>query len=201
MATFQDVYDKTVEFTKRPELVALTKSCVRSATLRAHQVDFFPRDTALVPLTYVIDNSLSFVDIPNLTTQLPQLRAIDFLQSVDLSSLKPVENLEYREYKDFWDNEGELRSSVFTQIGDTLRLRPAVQTGRFDVLYYKLPVVTDAGYSSWIANAHIEDVAMWAAASLWARTGFLEQAKVAMEQHIAPFKADLVAAYLTGEVN
>lgn len=201
MATFADVYAKTVEFTKRPELVALTESCVRSATLKAHQVDFFIRDSAITPLTYTVDNSAVFVNIANISTQLPRLRSIELLQSIDLSSLLPTENLEYKEYGDFWDTDRVLRSSVFTQIGDTLRVRPAVQTGRFDVLYYQLPNVTSAAYSSWIADNHLEDVAMWAAASVWARTGFIEQARVAQGAHIDPFKADLVAAYLTGEVH
>ena len=198
--SFSDLFDLTVQNTKRPELVALTETCVRLATMRAHQVDFFPRDAAIVPLIYVIDNGTPFVDIPNVSTQLPRKRTIKTLQAIDLSTWLPVESLEWREYSDFWDEDGFLRSGVYTEIGDTLRIRPMVSTGRFDALYYQNPDTTTLGFASWIADAHPEEVAMWAAGLLWARTGFLEQAKIAQDLHVTPFKSELVAAYLIGTV-
>jgi hypothetical protein len=202
MTTFAELFDATVVNTKRPELVALTESCVRLATMKAHQTDFFMRDQVIVPLIYAPTNVSPFVDIANVSTQLPRKRSITLVQSVDLSTLHPVENFEWREYKDFWDRDRELRTSVYTEIGDTLRLRPCVQTGRFDVMYYLNPVTSPAAdYASWIADAHVEEVAMWAAGLVWARTGFLEQARVAQELHITPFKDLLVSSYLIGTVN
>lgn len=201
MTTFAELFDLTVGNTKRPELVALTETCVRLATMRAHQVDFFLRDQSIVPLLYAPTNSSPFVDIPNVSSQLPRKRSIKLLQSIDLNTLWPSETLEWREYKDFWDQDRVLRSSVYTEIGDTLRIRPCIQTGRFDVLYYVNPVTTAAGFSSWIAAEHPDEVAMWAAGLVWARTGFLEQAKVAQDLHVTPFKDTLVSSYLIGTVN
>lgn len=201
MTTFAELFDLTVGNTKRPELVALTESCVRLATMRAHQVDFFLRDSVLAALPYTINHTTPFVDIPNVSTQLPRKRSIKLLQSIDLSTLLPVENLGWREYEDFWDSDRCLRTSVYTEIGDTLRIRPAVQTGRFDALYFMSPITLSATFASWIADAHPEEVAMWAAGLVWARTGFLEQARVAQDLHITPFKDLLISSYLIGTVN
>ena len=164
MTTFAELFDATVVNTKRPELVALTESCVRLATMKAHQTDFFMRDQVHQSLLYTPDNSKVFVDILNLSTNLPRKRSISFVQSADLGNGMPTENFEWREYSDFWDRDKCLRTSVYTEIGDTLRLRPCVQTGRFDVIYYRNPVTSPAlDYASWIADAHQEELAMWAA--------------------------------------
>lgn len=201
MTTFTDLYNATVGNTKRPELVALTKTCVKLATLRAHQVDFWPRDYASTNLTFAIDTTLQLVTISGLTSQLPQKRTIDFLQSLDATTLQPCENLDWHEYKDFWDADGCLRSSVYTEKGDSLVFRPRVQTGKLGVNYYVNPVVAEDTFSSWIADAHQDELAMWAAGLIWARTGLLEQAKVVQDLHVTPFKDLLVASYLINTVN
>jgi len=201
MTTFEELVDLTKANTKRPELEALTETCVRLATMRAHQVDFFLRDLTAAALLFVPDGQQVFVDIPAISDLLPRKRSIKFLQSIDLGTLTPVERLEWREYGDFWDSDGDLRIGVYTEIGDTLRVRPWVQTGRLEALYYQNPVTTTANYRSWIADNHPDEVAMWAAGLIWARTGFLEQARVAQELHITPFKDLLVSSYLLGTVN
>ena len=201
MTTFAELYDATVQNTKRPELVALTKTCVRLATLRAHQTDFFLRDQVLGSLTYTVDQAQQIVTINTLNAQLPNKRSIEFVQCLDASTLMPSENMEWREYSDFWNKDGELRNSVYTELGDSLKFRPQVQTGRLAVLYYTNPVVTEVGYASWIADVHIDELAMWAAGLIWARTGFLEQAKVTQDLHVTPFKELLCESYLIGTVN
>lgn len=201
MTTFTEVYDATVANTKRPELVTLTKTCVKLATMRAHQVDFFLRDQVFQNLSYTMDTTNPLVTINALASQLANKRAITTLQCLDSSTLLPSEMLEWREYSDFWDKDGELRSSVYTEVGDSLVLRPAVQTGVLKALYYKNPVTSEAGYSSWIADEYVDEIAMWAAGLLWARTGFLEQARVVQELHVNTFKDLLVSSYLIGTVN
>lgn len=201
MAIFTDVYDATVANTKRPELVALTKTCVKLATMRAHHVDFFVRDQALIPVSYTINNSSPIVTVSGLYTTAPQMRAIDFVQSLDVSTGLPSESFDWREYKDFWNVDGELRRSVYTQVGESLILVPAVQTGSLQLSVYNNPVTTEASYSSWIADSHLDEIAMWAAGLVWARTGFLEQARVVQDLHVTPFKELLVESYLTSTVN
>jgi hypothetical protein len=201
MTTFAEMRTEVIANTRRPELVALTDSAIKMATLRAHHVDFFPRDVGTYPLTYTVPtgNQL-FVDIASVNTLIPDLRTLDFMQGYDPITLLANENLEYVvDFKNFWDEYNDLRSSVFTTVGDTLRVRFCEATGKATIYYYKNPDVTVADYSSWIADKHKEEVARWAAAIVWQRSGFQEIA-AQMQAAILDFKSLLVESYLSSKV-
>lgn len=202
MTTFQDMRDEVIGLTKRPELVSVTDLAIRVATLRAHQVDFFPRDIGTLPLAYTVPTgNVQFVDIPTIYTSAPLLRTPDFLQGLDSTTLLPSENLEYvLSYKDFWDEYNELRGSVFTQMGDTLKVRFASATGVATLYYYKNPDVAELTYSSWIADMYKQDLAQWAAAIVWNRTGFQEVGQTTMTQQVIPFQSLLVESHLTRKI-
>lgn len=200
MATFAEMLTAVTDITKRPELVTLTKLAVRQATLRAHHVDFFPRDRDSAVFVYTVPSDGGFVDLPSIYSTAPQLRAPEYLQSEDVATQKATENLEYtHSFKEFWDADGIRRQSVFTINGESLRCSFASVTGRARLWYFKNPIVTDAAYSSWIANAHQDEVAQWAAGIIWARTGFNEQA-AQVQSSIEAFKADLVSSYLMNKI-
>lgn len=201
MTTFADMQAEVIANTKRPELVALTNSAIKMATLRAHHVDFFPRDQANYLVLYALPvNNQLFVDITGVFGSLPLFRTADFLQGEDSVTQIPNENLEYVvDYKNFWDEYNCLRSSVFTVMGDTVKVRFCSATGRARLYYYKNPDVSISDYSSWIADKHIEDLAKWAAAIVWARSGFQEIA-AQMKDTITDFKALLVESYLSSKV-
>jgi hypothetical protein len=200
MTTFAEMEALVVGQTRRPEVTAVTQAAIRTATLRAHHTDFFPRDLAPGTLSYTPLSGAQYYDLPDLTTLLPKLRSLQSLKSVD-STGKPIENFEYRELQDLYDSDNVLRTSMYTMIGDTLRVYPQVSTGLLATTYYKNPVVTEAGYSSWVANEYPDELAMWAAAIVFARTGFAEMAQDFQRTHVQPFKELLVASHLFAAVN
>jgi len=198
--TFSDLTALVYGITKRPELVALTEAAVRTATLRAHHVDFFPRDRSSMVLTYTPPTSGSFADIAGVYTQAPLFRAPEFMQSEDATTQVATENLDWvTSFKDFYDEYNQVKQSVFTFIGETLKASLASATGRARLFYYANPTVTSVGFSSWIANLHPDEVAQWAAGIVWARTGNQEMANQAQEA-VNMFKGDLVASYLMNKI-
>jgi hypothetical protein len=201
MTTFLEMQNKVDTLTKRPELTTLRDMAIRMATLRAHQVDFFPRDQANVPLVYTpMSGNEIYIDIPNIFDSVTQLRTPDFLQALDSTTLIPAETLEHVvDYKNFWDEWNCIRPSVFTLLGSTLRFRSLANTGRAQLYYYKNPVVTDVGYSSWIADLHPDELAVWAASIVWMRAGFQEIAQQSLAA-IQMFKEMLVTSYLSSKV-
>ena len=200
MTTFAELESLVVEQTRRPEIPAVTKAAIRTATMRAHHTDFFSRDVAIGSLTYVPD-SATFRDFPNLSSLLTRLRSIKTLQGLESASMAPVEAFEFREVDDVYDADGNRRPSIYNMIGDTLRIYPQTQTGLLQVFYYQSPNTVDATYSSWIADTYPDELAAWASAIVFARTGFAEMAQEFQKNHIAPFKEMLIASHLLGNVN
>lgn len=200
MTTFAEMEALVIGQTRRPEIQDTTRAAIRSATLRAHHTDFFNRDLASSVLTYTPSNSEVFYDFANVSSSLTRLRAIQLVQSVD-AAMKPAEEFEYRELQDLYDSSNNLRPSIYTFIGDTLRAYPSAITGRLNVYFYQNPTVTTTGYNSWIANSYPDEVAMWAAAIVFARTGFAEMAADFQKTHVMPFKEMLLASHLFGTVN
>lgn len=201
MTTFAEMRTKVIDLTKRPELVSLTDYAIRMATLRAHHTDFFPRDQANALFTYTVPSGdVLFVDIADLYTVAPLFRTADFMQGEDTGTLQPNENLEYvADYKNFYNEYNELQSSVFTQMGENLRVRFLAPTGRVRLFYYKNPDIAVSTYSSWIANLHSDELAMWAAGIIWQRSGFQEQASSVARETIPQFKDLLITSYLTSK--
>lgn len=202
MTTFADMQAAVIANTKRPELVVLTDNAIRMATLRAHQVDFFPRDQSNVILNYTpIVSGQIYVDYTTLYSIAPLIRTPDFMQSIDPATSLPTENLEYVvDFKNFWNEYNELRSSCFTLLGANLRARSLSNTGKFQLYYYSNPPVDTVGYNSWIADMYKEELAMWAAAIIWMRSGFQEIAGQIQSNQVQPFKELLVTSHLTSKV-
>jgi hypothetical protein len=201
MTTFAELKALVVEQTKRPEVNSITEAAIRSATLRAHHVDFFPRDLVQASLPYTPSNNAVFYDFTGLSSTLLRLRSIQLLQSVDSVVYTPVEELEYRNLDDLYDSDGTLRAHAYTFIGDTMRAYPKAATGLFTCYYYQNPSVASTAYSSWIADTYPDELAMWAAAIVFARTGFAEMAADVQKIHILPFKETLIGSHLLGSVS
>jgi hypothetical protein len=201
MTTFAELQTAVDDLTKRPELATIRDSAIRMAILRAHHVAFFARDHASQLLTWTLDSTENWHDFPLIFNTVLRLRTPDFLQAEGLlAPYTPTENLEYVEtFKDFWNEWNELKTSVFTLMGSTLRIRFAVATGRARLFFYQNPDLSGDGFSSWIADLHKEEVAKWAAGIVWARSGFLEMAKSAQDD-VRDFKELLFASYMSGKI-
>jgi hypothetical protein len=200
MTTITELETLTIEQTKRPELVDITRSAIRTATLRAHHVDFFPRDLSEAVLDYVPGNK-AFYDFQNIGDTVTLLRSFKHVQSVDSVTGAPLERMEYRELDDLYDSCGNLRPSIYTLQGETLRIYPQAASGRVVVYYYRNPNTQGFAYRSWIADQYPDELAMWAASIVFARTGFTEMANDFIRQQVVPFQQMLVESHLLGNVN
>jgi hypothetical protein len=201
MTTFNELYDLTVELTKRPELVTLTQSAIRTATLRAHHTDFFRRDLSVTTLPYVVQADAYYYDFPTISTSLTRLRTIKNVYSVTQGTPNQTEQLEYRESDDLFDRDGNPRRYMYTLIGDTLRCYFDIPTGLAQVYFFQNPIITSGTYNSWIADAYADDLAGWAAAIVMSRTGFMEMAARYQEDYVKPLKEQLIASHLLGSVS
>lgn len=202
MTTFAELYDATLAVTRRPELVVQTKAAISLAVMRAHHANFFPRDEVRSPVTYTPSQTTPYNSLENIYTDFwPRLRSIHYIQNVSLDSFIVMETLEAWDQKQIKDEYNVTKRGVYTVIGTELRMYSNYPTGRADVYYFQNPLTSESSFESWIADMHPEEVAQWAAATLFSRTGYLEQAAAIIEQHIMPFKELLNASYMLSEVN
>lgn len=202
MATLASLSAKVVELTRRPEIPGITAAAIKSAILRAHHTDFFPRDLSSAVLSYSLPVSTPlFQDFANISALLPALRNFQAVMSIDSVTQVPVEKLEYRDLDDLYMTDGTQRTSVYSLLGDTLRCYFLAWTGALNVIYYRNPTFTETEAVSWIADTYPDEIASWAAGIVFARTGFMEQAQASQELHVKPFKESLIASHLLGEVN
>ena len=118
MTTFAELESLVVEQTRRPEISSVTKAAIRTATLRAHHTDFFPRDLAQGPLTYTLSSIAQFYDFPNISQTLLRLRSLKLIHGIDTATSVPVEQLEFREADDLFDADGNRRPHIYTLVGE-----------------------------------------------------------------------------------
>lgn len=188
------------DYTRRPEIPSVTSAAVRTAVLRAHHVDFFPRDLTHYQVSYTPSSTANSYDIANLSSVVARLRTLKTLYGTDPVTSRQVEQLEFRELDDLYDSDNMLRPSTYTMIGDTLRIFPQQATGQLSLYYYQNPAIVGDIISSWITDTYPDEIAAWAAAIVFNRTGFAEQASAINETHIKPFKETLIASHLLGNV-
>ena len=188
------------DYTRRPEIPTVTAAAVRTAVLRAHHVDFFPRDIVEYSLSYTPSSTATSYVIANLTNVVARLRTLKTLSCVDPATFAVTEQLEFRELDDLYDSDGVMRPSVYTMVGDTLRIFPQRATGSLKLYYYQNPAIIGDIVNSWITDMYPDEIAAWAAAIVFNRTGFAEQAKMINDTNIVPFKETLIASHLLGSV-
>ena len=201
MTTFAELESLVIEQTRRPEISSVTKAAIRTATLRAHHTDFFPRDLASGPLTYTLSSIAQFYDFPNISQTLLRMRSLKLIHGIDAVTSAPVEQLEFREADDLFDQDGNRRPHIYTLVGDTLRIYFSAPTGAATAFFYQNPQTSEAQYSSWIADTYPDELAAWAAGIVFARTGFTEMAQQFQELHVRPFKELLISSHLLGNVS
>ncbi len=197
MTTFAQMVQRTLEITRRPELTLATEMAVRTATLRAHHVDFFPRDLVETQLVYNRVPTAMFYDFQNVSTLLPRLRSIKEVYTLTAEGFK-TEELEYRDSDDNYDLDGSPRRFIYNLIGDTLRCFFDLPSGIAQIYYYRNPDVTAGTYNSWIADTYEDQLAIWAASIVFRRSGYAELAQDLHRNDVEEFKRQLVASHLLG---
>lgn len=200
MTTFAELRTLVGLRTGRPDLAAHIDMAIRTATVRAHHTDFFWRDGFRGYVNYTPNGNVPFVDVPNFAGDFPLFRAVRTVYCVNVDNNLPVEKLEYRTFGDEYDSEGKLRYGIYTLAG-SLRIYPAVQTGKLEILGYNNPNVGTDSYASWIADLYKDEIAAWASGIVFARSGALEQAQQVQRETVMPFKELLIESHLLGEVN
>jgi hypothetical protein len=173
-----ELQEKVIEITNRPDLAALTFSAIQSATLKAHRFDYFPKDL----FQGVIDTGASSAEKELSTTlALPRFRTLNFVRVYDIPTAKPTVEFNIIDALNLNDAYGVQRPNVAFLAGDNIRLKAAAAFQHIYISYYIDPIITTAGYSSWVANSFPFAIIYEAAAQIFRSIGQMEKFRTQRE--------------------
>lgn len=190
---FTDLCNEVYTLTNRPDLVNETASAVKAATLRAHHLDFFPKD--------LFENYFQFTAADYTQqfplTLIPNYRALKYMRKyypgtpADSQPLPPGIDGYY-----FYDPGNNLPDGNFLEIitpdnvvdgyhmnkrdvaylaGQTINIRSGDQFQYMLVGAYVHPIITSAGWNSWIGVEHPYAIVYDAASIVFKTIGYDEQ--------------------------
>ena len=197
MATsFASLVSDVMSLTNRPDLIAETNLAVRAATLKAHQYDDWIKDLFEGSLAFSTSDYYQTLDYK---TVVPLWRKPRYFRKYDYSVPPgtPGDFFTYIVPEKVIDEFGAGRLDIFYVAGSALQIRSSTlfQYALFGC--YVNPDVTEAAYSSWIADDHPFAIVYEAAAVIFKTIGFDEQA-VMFREMVKEQMMDLTKHAVTG---
>lgn len=171
---YSDLIEEVQLITNRPDLAAETASAVKSATLKAHQSDFYARDIYETDVIFSSSNYLQSIDLPQLICN---FRSLKYLRRYDIKD-SPESGifLDIITSDEVLDSYGRNKSDIAYMAGRMLEIRAAAAFEYAILGCYVFPLVTpESKYSSWIADMHPYAIINEAARVIFKMIGYDEQ--------------------------
>lgn len=149
--TLAELIAEVYTITGRPDRVAETLSAVKSATLKAHQKDFYYKDLFEAGIVFTTAEYVQNLDYRSL---LPRWRAVKYLRKYDNTSGDPGAFLTLITPGEVLDDYSAQRQDIFYVAGQYVQINSSTEEQYYLLGAYLNPDITDTGYSSWIALDH-----------------------------------------------
>jgi hypothetical protein len=193
--TLAELIAEVYTITGRPDRVAETLSAVKSATLKAHQSDYYYKDTFETGLDL---QTAQYVHNFDYRAILPRWRAFKYLSKYD-----PVGDVIGKQFElvvpeNVLDDYRLTRTDVCYVAGAYIQIHSSTEQRYFVFGCYLNPDVTQLGYSSWIALDHPYAIIFDAAATVFKAIGKDEEASAyrgLVAEQLAMIKMSNIVAY------
>ena len=148
---FATLQTEVYQITGRSDLTAETKSAIKSATLKCHQVDYFPKDIKEVQVNIPSPDYTVQIDLMSLDTL---FRSIKYIRKYDVAEGEASDFFEILTPEELLDSYGLERTNVAYLAGTNINIKSSTKDSDMILGYYALPDITDAGFSSWVADQY-----------------------------------------------
>src|SRR5574343_925985 len=148
MSLYSDLLADIYSLTNRPDREADTKVALRSATLKMHHSDFYPKDLFETGLTFSAAATLLDFEY---RTYIPRWRALKYLRKYDAITDTPGEFFTVVDPTDILDSYAVHKENVCYLAGELLRIRSDTAISNALIGCYLNPQTSEAAYDSWIA--------------------------------------------------
>lgn len=169
---FNELLQACYELTSRPDLVAVTKSAIKAATLKAHRTDFYSKDIYETGVEFTTKDFRQHLDYVNL---IPNFRTLKYLRRVQDEHDDNGTFFEVVTPEELLDDYNQQRSDVVYVAGRVLEIQSAVSFDKCLLGAYVMPITTEEGYSSWVASMHPQAIIYEACRVIFKTIGYDEQ--------------------------
>lgn len=168
--TLAEMIQEVYTITGRPDRVAETLSAIKSATLKAHQSDYYYKDMFETGVAFDTSDYIQQLDYRAL---IPLWRAVKYLRKYDLSTTPytPGKFLNLILPELVLDRYTVEKTNIFYVAGSYLNLSSDTQEQYYLLGCYVNPDITTTGYNSWIAKDHPYAIIFDAAATVFKAIG------------------------------
>ena len=183
MATFAELVADVKTITNRPDLDTEIKLAVKTATLKAHSSDFYPKD---LYETAIIWSPVDYFQSLDYRSLVPRWRAFKYLRKYDPTNVTNTSGIffELITPDDAVDDYRINKTTVCYLAGEQIEIKSSTQDTYMLLGCYLHPDITEATYTSWIAVEYPFAIEMEAASKIFKTTGFDEQA-AQMQREVA----------------
>lgn len=174
MASFADIQSDVISITNRPNLVTQIQVAIRAATLKAHRLDYFPKDLKESGIAWSIPAYQQSFDYRGFDSR---WRSFKYLRKYDGSTSPgtPGDFFTVITPDQVLDDYLMQRTEVVYLAGANYEILSKTQDANMLLGYYRNPDTTIATYDSWIALDHPFAITYEAAALIFKQTGYDEQ--------------------------
>lgn len=194
--TLAELIQEVYTLTGRPDRVAETLSAIKSATLKAHQSDYYYKDIFETGVAFDTSDFLQQLDYRSL---IPLWRAVKYIRKYDLSTTpyKPGKILDLLVPELVLDRYLVEKTDIYYVAGAYLNIKSSTQEQNYILGCYLNPDVTSTGFNSWIAQDHPYAIVFDAAATVFKAIGKDEEAasyRTLVPEQIAMVKMSNIVA-------
>ena len=165
---FSDLVTEVGTITGRPDRVAEIESAIKSATLKAHNSDYFYKDIFETGIAFTTSDFYQQLDYRAL---IPRYRAVKYLRKWDNVNSNPGLVLTLIAPENILDRYNAEKSDVYYIAGAFIQIKSSTSQQYYLFGCYLNPDVTKANYTSWIAQDHPYAIVFDAAATVFKAIG------------------------------
>lgn len=168
--TLAELIQEVYTITGRPDRVAETSSAVKSATLKAHQSDYYWKDIFESGLSF---STAEFIQSWDYRSNLPLYRSLKYLRKYDITNGIgcPGRELKIVLPENIFDSYQLQKNDICYAAGAYIQIKSSTKQQLWLMGCYLNPDISDLTYSSWVAIDHPYYIVFDAAATVFKAIG------------------------------
>lgn len=176
--TFAEILAEVYLLTNRPDLEAETKSAIKAATLKAHYTDFYSKD---IYEDYITFDEAAYHQSIDYIALITNFRALKYIRKWDTTNGQPIQGegcfLKVVTPDNVLDAYHTDRVDICYVAGRNIEIKSSTQLAAVLFGCYVSPIVTESGYSSWVADLYPWAIIFEAARVIFKSIGYDEQSR------------------------